>query len=111
MIEKYTLDFVNKGKPFSMPVWSTIRQKEVDTIMSEYEEWLSGTKKEIEDYHEKHNYMIALVSLQQIDPNVKESDLTNMNLNDLVELVRACFNGGKKGILVKDEDFPHKKTE
>jgi len=105
MIEKYTLDFVNKGKPFVMPTWTTLRQKEVDAYMANHEDLLNGTKKEVDDFHEKHNYMIALTSLKEIDPNVKESDLLGMNLNDLIELVRACFNGGKKGILVKDKDF------
>ncbi len=92
-MKKYSLKFVNKGKPFCMPKWTTGKHKAALAMMVKECEGMSN-----EDMNEEFNFYVIYQTLHQIDNNVDMEDIKELHPEDLIELFNAVYNAGKEGI-------------
>lgn len=96
---KYTLSFVNDGKPFILPAWTVEKHKAVLKELKKYEKNLD--EKQLD---EKYRNILILTGLHEIDTSVTEDDFESLHPDDLIALFAAVYYQGKKGIVVR-EDF------
>jgi len=91
--KKYSLDFVNKGKPFSMPKWTTKKHK------AALEELLKECKgMSDEEKNDEFNYYVILQTLRQVDSSVTVEDVKTLHPEDMIQLFNDVYNAGKTGI-------------
>jgi hypothetical protein len=102
---KYKLKFVLNGNPFEMPTWSVEKHEKLLELMIPYDEEVKLKTLSQKDYDKKYRCTMILLSLNDIDPKVKESDLQTLHPDDFIDLWIAAYNSGKQGITVKDSDF------
>jgi len=104
---KYSLSFVNKGKPFIVPNWTVEKHEKAMVKAVDY------TKgKNISDV-EKENmlkYFIILETLQEIDEKVTVEDVKNYfsHPENIVDFFNAVYYAGKKDIYFRKADKPSK---
>lgn len=100
--EKYTLPFINNGKPFTLSKWTYKKHKEV---LKETAKWEKVEPKLNEkELDEKYRNILILKGLREIDPDVKEEDLDTLHPEELLALFSAIYYAGKESIIFK-EDF------
>jgi len=105
MNERYKLKFVNKGKEFVMPDWTVEKHETLLEEMIQYDEKLKLGEISQADYDKKYRTTMIMLSLIEIDKNLKISDLQKMHPDDFIELWVAVYRSGRTGIKVKDKDF------
>lgn len=104
MTQKYSLKCVLDGRDFEMPQWSVKKHEALLESMIEYDEKLGKGEIAQKDFDRKYRLNMILLSLKEVDPNVKESDILEMHPDDFIDLWMSVYNSGKKGIR-KKEDF------
>lgn len=105
-IIKYTLECVNKGKPFVLSSWTVSKHKDVLREVKQWEDKIKDEKK----LDEKYRHILILRGLNEIDPNVTEADLDNLHPDDLIALFAAVYYAGKQGIIDKSDFQKGEKT-
>ena len=104
---KYTLPFVNKGKPFQLSKWTVRKHEEVLKEASKYEKELKGEKLDA-----KYRNLLILKGLHEVDTTVTEDDLLDLHPDEKVALFAAVYLQGKRGILAEDKaNFQKKKDQ
>lgn len=99
-VEKpYSLDFVNKGEDFAMPNWTTDKH---EAALAKLSEDMKGMTDKEQDAAFKH--YVIYETLSRID---KTGDCTieviaAMHPVDLIDLFKAVYNAGRKGIYSQD---------
>lgn len=95
-IKKYSLPFVNDGKPFDLPKWTIKKHKEVLNYCKQFE------KLPQEEQDEKYQIKLILTGLKEIDSSISEDDLEELHPDERIQLFMAVYNAGKKGIFSQD---------
>lgn len=106
MSKKFVLDFVNKGKSFSMPIWTVEKHEQLLSDMSEHDELM---KESPDKYERIYRKALILKSLHEVDDSVTEKDLDDLHPEDFVDLFTAVYLCGRKGI-TKDFREENKKS-
>ena len=96
---KYTLPFVNDGKPFTVGDWNVIKHKEVLKAVAKFE-----GKLEKDELDEKYQNLLILRGLKEIDGSVVESDLDVMHPIDKTAMFAVIYYSGRNGIVYKEDD-------
>jgi hypothetical protein len=104
--KEYSLEFVNKGKPFKMPSWTVKKHNEVLVELAKLEEpILNDTKltdeekkKKRAEIDQQNQFILILKSLREVDESVTKEDLESLHPNDLIALFNAVYLAGSKGI-------------
>lgn len=92
-MEKYSLKFVNEGKPFCMPKWTTGKHKAALAMMIKECKGMSD-----EDRNEEFNFYVIYQTLHQVDNDIDIESVRELHPEDLIELFNAVYNAGKEGI-------------
>jgi hypothetical protein len=97
--EPYSLDFVNKGKPFSIPNWTTYKH---ESVLAKLAADLKDVPEKEQDKEFKH-YVIH-ETLSEIDETGECTleEIRIMHPVDLIDMFNAVYNAGRKGIYSKD---------
>jgi len=95
MTGKYSLDFVNKGKNFDMPNWSTEKHENALNNLVSYQKKNKLSDKEAE---KEFKHFVIHETLKEIDKDVDLDDIRKMHPMDLIDLFNAVYNAGRKGI-------------
>ena len=108
---KYTLPFVNEGKPFELGKWTNRKHQKVLVKMTEYEKKHSNLSEQEKD--EKYQNTLIKIGLDEIDIKIKEDDLLDMHPADKTALFAAVYYNGREGIIYHPPDsdagnFPKK---
>ena len=108
---KYSLPFVNDGKPFELEGWNVKKHKEVLKKVSVFEEKNDGLS--TEDKDEYYQNALILRGLKDIDSSVTVDDLDIIHPADRTALFAAIYYQGRKGILYseKSKDANFRKTK
>jgi len=99
-IEKpYSLKFVNKGKSFAVTNWTT---KKHEDALARLTEDTKGMSKKEQDNEFKH--YVIYETLSEIDKTGKCTieKIRQMHPVDLIDMFRAVYDAGKKGIYSQD---------
>ena len=93
--EPYSIDFVNKGKPFSIPNWTTERHESALAKLTEATKDLPPDKQDKE-----FKFYVIYEVLSQIDEtgDCTIDKIREMHAMDTIELFNAIYNAGRKGI-------------
>ena len=92
-MKKYSLKFVNKGKAFCMPKWTTGKHKAALAMMTKECKGMSN-----EEMNDRFNFYVIYQTLHQIDNNITIANIEDLHPEDLIELFNAVYNAGKEGI-------------
>jgi len=100
---KYNLKFVNKGKPFTIPNWTTEKH---ETALSELVKNEKGkTPKQLDNLF---RYYVVLQTLREIDETVTIEQVKNVHIENLVELFNVIYYAGKVDIVFREGKNPQK---
>jgi len=107
---KYSLPFVNGGKPFTLSNWTVRCQEEILKETAKLEDAYKGKEKELDV---KYRHLIILKGLHEVDESVTEDDLKGMHPEDKLALFAAVYLQGKRGIIApeKKKDFRKAKSQ
>lgn len=93
MSKKLKLKFVNDGKAFDIPDWTTEKHE------SALAKLIKETKDLTDDERDKKfKFYVVHESLLEIDPNCKFEDVVKMHPIDIIELFTVLYNAGRTGI-------------
>jgi len=81
MVKKYSLKFVNNGKPFVMPKWTVGKHRAAIAQMN-----AEGKDIPEEIKNDEFNYYVIYQTLKQIDSNVSIDDIRELHPEDLILL-------------------------
>lgn len=97
--EPYSLDFVNKGKPFSIPNWTTDKH---ESALAHLAADMEDLPKDKED--KEFKYYVIYETLSAIDTTEKCTidKIKRMHPVDVIDMFNAVYNAGRKGIYSKD---------
>ncbi|RPI86130.1 MAG: hypothetical protein EHM34_00100 [Nitrosopumilales archaeon] len=106
MVELYSVKCVLEGKTFEMPEWTVKKHETLLEEMIPYDEKLKSMKITQKDYDRAYRVKMILMSINEVDPKVTESDLSTLHPDDFIELWIAVYNSGKRGVVrKKPSDF------
>jgi len=97
--EPYSLEFVNKGKPFAIPNWTTAKHESaLARLAADAKDMPEG----MQDKEFKH--YVIYETLSEIDETNKCTleKIRNMHPVDLIDMFNAIYGAGRKGIYSKD---------
>jgi len=98
MTQKYTLKFVNDGKPFTMPPWSTEKHEAaIAHCLAECGD-LPADKQDRE-----LRFYVIYETLHELDDSVEVALIKSLHPEDLIELFNAVYNAGRSGILFQEK--------
>jgi len=114
--KKLSLPFVLNGKEFELKDWTVKKHEEVLKEIAMLEQNMKKDNKQLskedsEKLDKKYRLLLILKGLNEIDPNVKESDLDSLHPDDFVSLFSAIYLQGRRGIFVEDNSFREKSTK
>jgi len=97
----FQLEFINKGKPFSMPIWTVEKQESAIAKVSEYKKEHNLSDKETDS---NYKFFVIVETLVEIDASctieiVKREVVHPLDIQDLF---LAVYNAGRKGIYALD---------
>lgn len=103
---KYSLPFVNEGKPFTVSNWTPEKHEDAlaEMIEDTGEDKIKDKEKRQKTQDKFFKYYVILQSLREIDDSVSISDLKELHPDNLVQLFYAVYNAGKISIFY-EEDF------
>jgi len=100
---KYTLEFVNDGKPFELPDWTVKKHEQaLDRLIKKHGEAAVDKQDRL-----LRTYIIY-ETLVEIDPDVNIEEIENMHPDNQVELFSAVYTAGKKDIHFHDKPSKRK---
>ena len=97
--KKYTLPFINDGKPFEINKWTMKKQERVWKETSKYEEQYKNDEAGLNRVYRK---ILIKIGLEDIG-SITDEQLENMHPDDLASLYMAIYLQGREGILVEDK--------
>lgn len=103
--KKYSLSFVNDGKPFNMPKWTVEKHKRVLHKLSKRKKMSEQDK---EDFFQ---YYVIYETLSTIDDSVTLKNIKELHPEDSVLLFNAVYNAGREGILFREGSKPKSKKK
>ena len=101
--KKFSLSFINKGKPFVMPKWTVGKHRAAMSALKETCKGMANDEKE-----EYFNYLVIMQTLKQVDSSVTLDDIKELHPEDMIRLFEEVYNAGKEGIYFRDS--PKKKV-
>ena len=97
--KKLKLKFVNDGKAFEVPLWTTRKHESaLDKLVKDTKD-LSDKEKDRE-----FKFYVIHESLLEVDPDCRMEDVKAMHPTDTVDLFSVLYNAGRTGIW-DDSDF------
>jgi len=105
MKKKFSLTFVNEGKPFILPNWTVGKHK---AALAQMLEECKDMKDE--ERNDEFNYYVIYQTLKQIDPDVSMDDIRDMHPEDLIQLFNEVYNAGRVGIFFQQPEKGIKKS-
>jgi len=104
MSKKLKLKFINEGKAFEIPLWTTKKHESaLDKLVKDTKD-LSDKEKDRE-----FKFYVIHESLLEVDPDCRMEDVKAMHPTDTVDLFSVLYNAGRTGIW--EEDFPQEETK
>lgn len=94
---KYSLPFVNNGKPFDMPNWTVVKHKKALEDLNKNCKDMSQEEKD-----EEFQYYVIYETLKEIDENVDFDAIKQMHPEDHILLFNAVYSAGRTGILFRE---------
>lgn len=89
----YTLDFVNKGEPFTFPKWTVaMHEAAMARLIAENPKATDDEKQNFFRYYVIHE------SLSCVDKDVSLEDIKTLHPEDLVTIFTAAYSSGKRDI-------------
>jgi hypothetical protein len=98
MSKKLKLKFVNEGKAFDIPLWTTEKH---ESALDKLVKATKGLSDEVKD--KEFKFYIIHESLLEVDQNCKMEDVKKMHPIDTIDLFNVLYNAGRTGIW--EEDF------
>ena len=95
----YSLKFVNKGKDFAIPNWTTNKH---EAALAKLTEDLKGEPAALQEKEFKHYVIYETLSAIDTTGACTLEKIRNLHPVDKVELFRAVYDAGKQGIHSKD---------
>lgn len=97
--EPYSLKFVNKGKAFAVPNWTTDKHESALAHLAADKDNLPKGKEDKE-----FKYYVIYETLSAIDTTDECTldKIKQMHPVDIIDMFNAVYNAGKKGIYSKD---------
>jgi len=97
--EPYSYPFVNKGKAFAIPNWTTDKHESALAHLAADTKDMLKDKKE-----EEFKYYVIYETLSVIDTTGKCTleEIRRMHPVDLIDMFNAVYGAGRKGIYSKD---------
>lgn len=97
--EPYSYPFVNKGKAFAIPNWTTDKHESALAHLAADMEDMPKEKKE-----EEFKYYVIYETLSTIDTTGKCTleEIRRMHPIDLIDMFNAVYGAGRKGIYSRD---------
>ena len=97
--EPYSLEFVNKGKAFAIPNWTTEKH---ESALARLAEDMKDMPKGKEDKEFKHYVIYETLSAIDTTGKCTLETIRAMHPVDLVDIFNAVYGAGRKGIHSKD---------
>ena len=97
--EPYSLEFVNKGKPFAIPNWTTEKH---ESALAKLAADMKDMPKGEEEKEFKHYVIYETLSAIDKTGECTLERIRAMHPIDLVDMFNAVYNAGRKGIYSKD---------
>ena len=97
--EPYSLKFVNKGKAFAMPNWTTDKH---ESALAKLAKDTKDMPIEKQDKEFKHYVIYETLSTIDKTGECTIEKIRNMHPVDLIDLFKAVYEAGKEGIYSKD---------
>jgi len=97
--DPYSLEFVNIGKPFAIPNWTT--DKHESTLAKLATDMKDASAKEQEKEF-KHYVIYETLSIVDETGECTLEKIRNMHPIDLIDMFNAVYGAGRKGIYSKD---------
>jgi len=104
--KKYSLSFVNDGKPFVMPKWTVKKHRAAIKNTAKNTPNMSE-----EEQQEEFNYYVIYETLKQIDNSITVDDIKELHPEDMMQLFNDVYNAGKEGIYFRQPKKGKKKTK
>jgi len=95
----YSLPFVNKGKAFAIPNWTTDKH---ESALARLAEDMKDMPKDKEEKEFKHYVIYETLSAIDTTGECTLEKIRHMHPLDLIDLFRAVYDAGRKGIYSKD---------
>lgn len=99
MKQKFTIKFVNGGKPFVMPNWTP---KKHEAALAKLDAAQQKNKWDDITADREFKYFVVYETLVEIDPDCDIENIRNMHPVTLIELFREVYNAGKENIYYQD---------
>ena len=97
--EPYSLEFVNKGKAFAIPNWTSDKH---ESALARLAEDLKDAPKEKQEDEFKHYVIYETLSVIDTTGKCTLEKIRAMHPIDLVDIFNAVYGAGRKGIYSKD---------
>jgi len=97
--EPYSLEFVNKGKAFSIPNWTTEKH---ESALAHLAADMKNMPKGKEDKEFKHYVIYETLSAIDTTGACTLEKIRKMHPIDLIDIFNAIYGAGRKGIYSKD---------
>lgn len=97
--EPYSLPFVNKGKPFAIPNWTTDKH---ESALAKLATDMEDTPAEEQEKEFKHYVIYETLSAIDTTGKCTLEKIRAMHPIDLIDMFRAVYDAGKRGIYSKD---------
>lgn len=95
--EKFVLEFVNEGKPFSFPKWTVAMHEAAMSRMLE-----DNPKASDEERESLFRYYVIHESLVKLDKKVKLTEVKTLHPENLVILFNAAYTSGKRDVYFRE---------
>lgn len=95
----YSLKFVNKGKPFAIPNWTT---KKHESALARLAADMKGMPITEQDKEFKHYVIYETLSTIDETGECTLEKIRAMHPVDLIDMFHAVYDAGRKGIYSKD---------
>jgi len=106
-MKKYSLKFVNDGKPFVMPKWTVGKHKAALAQLNEECKNMSD-----EERNDEFNFYVIYQTLKQVDSDVSIDAIKELHPEDLILLFNEVYNAGKEGIYFQEgQEKPQKRVK
>lgn len=97
--EPYSLKFVNKGKSFAIPNWTTEKHESALAHLAEDAENMPVEK---QDKEFKHYVIYETLSVIDTTGECTLNKIRTMHPIDLIDMFHAVYDAGRRGIHSKD---------
>lgn len=97
--EPYSLKFVNKGKAFAVPNWTTDKH---ESALAHFAADMKDLPEDKEDKEFKYYVIYETLSAIDVTNECTLDKIKHMHPVDVIDMFNAVYNAGRKGIYSKD---------